>query len=227
MPPKKVNNISEEEMEEIRKSLNYMSEELSKVVKQQAMLLDLMGEVKQLKSLVKEKDKTIELLERRIDDLEQYTRMEDLIISGLETTHKTYASTTAGRRNGEDAPTEELQTLEKQVIQFFESKNMYIDSKNITACHTLPRKDRETKPAIIVRFVNRKHKIELLRQAKKLKGTRVYLNEHLTKKNADIARQPRFLKKQQKIQSTWTRNCKVMIRLNGTPEESKVLLKQL
>lgn len=43
------------------------------------MLLDLMDEVKQLKNLVKEKDKKIEGLERRIDDLGQYTRMEDLI----------------------------------------------------------------------------------------------------------------------------------------------------
>lgn len=82
------------------------------------MLLDLMDEVKQLKNLVKEKDKRIEGLER-IDDLEQYTRMEDLIISGLETTHPTFASTVARDKVGEDSLPEELQTLEKQVIKFF------------------------------------------------------------------------------------------------------------
>lgn len=76
MPPKKIPSAVEEELEEIRKSLNFMSDELSK-----AMLLELMGEVKQLKNLVKEKDKRIEGLEQRIDDLEQYTRMEDLIIT--------------------------------------------------------------------------------------------------------------------------------------------------
>ncbi|ROL43579.1 hypothetical protein DPX16_13510 [Anabarilius grahami] len=92
-------------LEEIRKSLNFMSDELSKVAKQQAMLLDLMDEVKQLKNLVKEKDKRIEGLERRIDDLEQNSRMEDLIISGLETTHRTYASTVARDKVGEDAGT--------------------------------------------------------------------------------------------------------------------------
>ncbi|HAX73371.1 MAG TPA: hypothetical protein DCY20_07595 [Firmicutes bacterium] len=77
MPPKKISNAVEEELEEIRKSLNFMSDELSKVAKQQAMLLDLIDEAKQLKNLVKEKDKRIEGLERRIDDLEQYTKMED------------------------------------------------------------------------------------------------------------------------------------------------------
>lgn len=224
MPPKKISSIVEEELEEIRKSLNFMSDEVSKVAKQQAMLLDLMDEVKQLKNLVKEKDKRIEGLERRIDDLEQYTRMEDLIISGLETKHRTYASALARDKVGENALPEELQTLENQVIKFFESKHMSIHCDNVVACHTLPQRNRGAKPAIVVRFMNRKHKTELLKQAKKLKGTGVYLNEHLTKKNADIARHARTLRKQNKIQATWTRNCKVMIRLNGTPEEAKVLI---
>ncbi|KAJ8361731.1 hypothetical protein AAFF_G00429450 [Aldrovandia affinis] len=59
---------------------------------------------------------------------------------------------------------------------------------------------------------------------RKLKGTQIYLNEHLTKRNADIARTARFLTKQKKIQSTWTANCKVFIKLNGALEVAKVLL---
>ncbi len=129
MPSKKISSVVEDELEEIRKSLNFMSGELSKVAKQQTMLLDLMDEVKQLKNLVKEKDQKIEGLERRVDELEQYTRMEDLIISGLETKHRTYASTVARDRDGEAALPEELQTLEKQVIKFFESQNMIIQSE--------------------------------------------------------------------------------------------------
>lgn len=222
MPPKKVSNIVDEEICEIKESLNFMSEEISKVVKQQGKLLDLMEEVKQLKILVKEKDRIITGLERRIDDLEQYTRMEDVIISGLETTHRTYASVTE-HKDSQNVSTEELKSLERQVVHFFESKNITIQGNNIAACHTLPRKDSKTKPVIVVRFVNRKHKAELLRQSKKLKGTGVYINEHLTKKNADLARQARMLKKQHKIQATWTRNCKIIIRLNGSPEEAKVL----
>lgn len=87
----------------------------------------------------------------------------------------------------------------------------------------LPRKNKTAKPTIIMRFVNRKHKADLLSQAKKLKGTGVYLNEHLTKKNADIARNARYLRNQKKIQATWTRNGQVKIRLNGTPEEAKIV----
>lgn len=131
--------------------------------------------------------------------------MEDLIISGLETTQRMHASTVARDKVSEDALPEELQTLEKQVIKFFERKNMNSESNNGVA---LPRKNGRTRPAIIVRFVNRRHKTELPRQEKKLKGSKVYLNEHLTKENANVSRHACILRKQNKIQATWTRTCK-------------------
>ncbi len=96
---------------------------------------------------------------------------------------------------------------------------MIIQSDNVVACHTLPWRNGGAKPAIVLRFVNQKHKAELPRQAKKLKGTGVYLNEHLPKKNADIARHARILRKQNKIQATRQESDDT---LNGTPEESKV-----
>lgn len=74
-----------------------------------------------------------------------------------------------------------------------------------------------------MRFANRKYKMELMKQGHLLKGTGVYINDHLTKKNADIAWQARMLKKAKNIQATWIRNCKIMIKLNGTPEEAKVM----
>ena len=65
----------------------------------------------------------------------------------------------------------------------------------------------------------------MLKQGRNLKGTNVYMNEHLTKKNADIARQARILRKQEKIQKTWTASCKVFIKLNGdSPEEAKIMV---
>lgn len=47
------------------------------MLKQQMGLLDLADEVRQLKAVIKEKDRKIEELERRVEDLEQCTRMED------------------------------------------------------------------------------------------------------------------------------------------------------
>ncbi|KAG7506884.1 hypothetical protein JOB18_017814 [Solea senegalensis] len=53
-----------EDMEEVNKSLNFMSEELSKVAKQQMGLLEFIEDVKQLKAVIKEKDKIIEELKK-------------------------------------------------------------------------------------------------------------------------------------------------------------------
>lgn len=64
-----------------------------------------------------------------------------------------------------------------------------------------------------------------MKQGFKLQGTGVYLNEHLTKKNGDIAKGARKLRKKKKIKATWTRNCRVFIRTNGaSPEDEKVMV---
>lgn len=221
MPPKR-SNINEEELEDIKKSLNFMSEEITTIAKQQKLIINLIEDIKELRRQSEEKDKKIALLEVRVAELEQYSRISDVIVTGLETKHQTYARAAAEERG--EPPEQELRSLEEQVMAFFNSKGIEMDSKDIEGCHTLPRKNKNQKPAIIIRFVNRKQKKELLKQGRKLKGTNVYVNEHLIKKNADIARQARLLRKQKKIQSTWTSDCKVFIKLNGTPEQAKVLV---
>lgn len=50
--------------------------------------------------------------------------------------------------------------------------------------------------------VKHKNKAELLKQASMFKGMGVYLNDHLTKKTAEIARKARNLKKKNKIPAT-------------------------
>lgn len=88
-------------------------------------LLDLIDEVQQLKPVIKEKDKKTEELEKRVEVLEQYTRINDLLISGLETTQRTYAWITAGDKEGEDAPGGELHSLEQQVNKFFNNRHSF------------------------------------------------------------------------------------------------------
>uniref|UniRef100_A0A1A8UGW8 Uncharacterized protein n=1 Tax=Nothobranchius furzeri TaxID=105023 RepID=A0A1A8UGW8_NOTFU len=215
-----------QDMEEIKKSLNFMSHEITKVAKQQSGLQEVLKEVKQLKALIQEKDKKIELLERRVDELEQHSRLDDLLISGLEI-HRTYAQAAAcdGGKDIEITATHSpgSPSLEDQVIKFFNSKDIAISSKDIVACHSLAQKHSKTS-TIVIRLASRKCKMEVLRNAKKLKGTSVYVNEHLTKRNSEIARQARILRKEKKIHDTWTRNCKVLIKLNGPPEQAKVMV---
>lgn len=78
--------------------------------------------------------------EQRIDELEQYTCKEDVIISGLPTRHHSYANATQKDRS-ENLSDSEAQTLEDQVIQFFNKNEFSIQKGNIATCHTLPKLD--------------------------------------------------------------------------------------
>ncbi|XP_070411977.1 uncharacterized protein [Nothobranchius furzeri] len=187
-----------------------MSEELSTVAKQQKMVMDLVGEIKELKHLNEDKDRRIISLEGYITELEQYTRMNVVIICGLEIKPWSYARAVT-QQEGEVHTDMDTNSLENKVTTFLTNKGIAISNTDIEACHPLPRKIKDAKPAINLRFTNGKFKNALLKQGKKLKGTEMYVNKHLTKKNAEIARKARILKKLRKIQSTWTANCKIFI----------------
>ncbi|KAK1884290.1 Kinesin-related protein 11 [Dissostichus eleginoides] len=121
MAPKKSANLPDE-VEEIKKSLDFLSAEIKTVAAQQNKIMELMGERQSLKIQNIEKDKKITFLENRVADLEQYTRMNDLIISGLKTRHRSYARAaaasedTAAGRGGADAPEVDRESLEQQYV---------------------------------------------------------------------------------------------------------------
>lgn len=196
MGPKKTSAGMEEELEEIKRSLGKVLEQTDIIANQQKMIINLMEEIKMLKMQNQEKDKRINALENRLADLEQYSRINDLIITGLAIKPRSYAravSTTHGE------PTEmDQESTEQQVVTFLNTKGIDVDTKDIEACHQLPKRDRRP-AAVIVRFANRRQKTTVLKQGKKLKGTNVYINEHLTKINSDIARHARILKKSRKF----------------------------
>ena len=56
-----------------------------------AIVTDLQRDNAELKSLLKEKHAKISELENRVDDLEQYTAIDDLIMNGLTVRHRSYS----------------------------------------------------------------------------------------------------------------------------------------
>ncbi len=170
---------------------------------------------------MRSKKNKIKFLENRVSDLKQYSRMNDVIITGLTIKPQSYSKALKGVQQEDSA--EHDDSTEAQVTTFLHDNDISVNRDDIEACHTIPTKDQRVKHVVIVRFANRKNKTDLLKQGRKLKGTNVYINEHLTKANADLAKQARFLKKKGKIQSTWTANCKVFVKLNGSPEQAKVI----
>ena len=81
MGPKKV--PSAEEVDDIKRSLDFLTEEVSAVRLQQSGILKLVEEVKALRIQNEEKTSDPSFLENRVADLELYTRINNVIISGL------------------------------------------------------------------------------------------------------------------------------------------------
>ena len=94
-----------------------------------------------MQSLIELKDKQIETPEKRIDDLEQYSTIYNVIIHGLKTRHKVWSRQITpynANTHGENSPHEELETLEEQVVGYFNSNlHVSIQSSDISSCHTL------------------------------------------------------------------------------------------
>ena len=140
-----------------------------------------------------------------------------MALAGLKIIPKSYAAAVADGKDEE----EQDGSMEEQIAEFLKEKNIEFDTEDIEACYSLSRKAKTGIPAILMKFVNRE-KNSLLRRSKMLKGSKVFINENLTKQNAEIAMKARKARKVGKIQGTWTINGKIYIKLKGTLEEAKV-----
>ncbi|CAL8305163.1 unnamed protein product [Merluccius merluccius] len=171
MPPKK--NLTAGDGESIKESLDFLSAEVAAIKQQQKTILDLVLEVKQLKLQNAEKDKQLLYLDNIVADLEQYTRMNDIIVTGLQIKPRLYAKVASATVNNGDQEPNELDAIsvEQQVAAFLDTRGIKLDCDDIEACHTLPRRnDKDKTTTVIIRFVNRKRKTALLKQGRKLKG---------------------------------------------------------
>ena len=209
------NEACSNQLADIQQSLNEINNKLNGLDECRKEISDLTTLVNILKEQNEDKDKKILELETRVDELEQYTRQDDLVISGLKTRHKSYARATVSEQlqDSQNAPYEEMESLEDHVTRFVEDKmGVRLLSTDVSICHMLPGK--KDIPNIALRLTNRKAKNKILKEARQLKGTNVYINEHLTKKKMTIAATARRLRKEKKILNTWSRNCKIFVKIN-------------
>ncbi|KAK4320927.1 hypothetical protein Pmani_008244 [Petrolisthes manimaculis] len=130
------------------------------------------------------------------DKLEQYSRRENLRISGLEE---------------EDDETEEV--LEAKIIEFAQDIGVKIKSNDISLAHRMGRNREEGRP-VIVRLCHRKKKNEIVINKKKLKekNRKVYVNEDLTSLRA---RMISIVKEHEAVKNVTTRDGSILAWLNS------------
>lgn len=225
MAPRKALGSDGESIEDIKKTLDIMAGEMSTIKKLQVELMDLMNEVKRLRKVCDEKDSKINQLEIQLQQLEQNSIINDIVVTGIEVKPRNYARA-LGESDGGPQDEEDTKSVEEQVIAALHNKGIAINSDIIDNCYSIKKRNPSDKQVIILQMKDRKCKLSLLQQGKKLKGTNIYLNDHLIKCKSEIARKARELRRGGKIANTWTKDCKIFIKLNE-PQGKVVLIRAL
>lgn len=84
----------------------------------------------QLNTLNSEQKDRIDTLENRMYELEQYLRLNGIIVSGLDIKAKSYAKAAALRHDMQTSEEERI-TVEEEVVAFLHSKNIGTDRNSI------------------------------------------------------------------------------------------------
>lgn len=129
----------------------------------------------------------------------QYSQREDLLIKNWEC-----------KANEGD--------LSEKVVNFAKEKlRIDIAREDISISHPLraPRaiNGRQAPPTIIVRFARRESRNRMFERRKYLKGSNIFLEEHLTKSNSTLLFEARKLKQEGKILACFSSNCKPVAKL--------------
>lgn len=156
--------------------------------------------VNELQTQLKASGVRCNVIEMRQDDLEQYTRRQNIRISGFEE--------------------QEGESTDDIIVDFAKNAlNLDINPSEIDRRHRVGRKG-PSKPSrnIIVRFVSYKTKVKFMESRKATRAynsrqrTSHFISEDLTRKRSNVAFQARKLKREGTIKDTWTYDSKIFIK---------------
>lgn len=153
---------------------------------------------------LKEASWTIRRLEKDVHDLQQYSRRNNLEIKGIPLSTK-----------------EDVYCILEYTAK---SLNLPYNRQDISTAHRLPSRNQDI-PVIIVAFISRSVRDSWLAAAKKrrlntkdisvhLADGPVFVNPHLTGYNKALLGRAKHLAREKKLHSAWTKDGKVMFRLN-------------
>ena len=157
-------------------------------------------------------------IEKAVANCEQYTRRENFEVSGIPA----------------DVADE---ILEEKVLDIVNIVTGRTDDNplrtpllpnDIHACHRLKKEQGEEVPKVIVRMVNRKNTIEVLKNKKmvlekqdKLNNPNLFINENLCNSNKNLLEEARKLKKNGLLKRCWTFNGVTHIKIKETDAKGK------
>lgn len=185
--------ILEDDSKELMKSLEFAHAEI----------LDLKGNMKVLQKLVSDKQVVIDALQSRVVDLQErvnyhddYSRRSNLRISGLV-----------------EQPSETWEQTLTSVTKFLQEK-LQLPSVDLERAHRVGTATPSHPRTIVARFEKFGQREAALRNAKKLKGTGIYLNEDLCPASMEIKKKqiPLMKKAREEGKIAFFRHTKLIIK---------------
>lgn len=164
----------------------------------------------------------------RIDDLESYSRSENLVIRGLPEKSAAEMATASMGSDGNPLLLDGSKSVENTVIAFCkDSLGIELSSADISIAHRLKAGQKDEFRPVIVRFTSRKMRNTVYGAKKQLKNRsgKVYISEHLTKTASDLFFDARKLLREKKIFAAWTQNGQVFARLNPDQNSRPSIIK--
>ena len=224
-----------------RSRKNSDSDELKNDIKEmKETLKSLVETVEDLKHKINEKDERIIFLEEKLNDMEQYSKKNNIIISGNDVKLHTYShkakdgslqDDSQDRTGNDEEQREEIgdrvQQKEEAIMKSnfvkFASERLKvkIEGPDIIAIHTLKKRPDGMEP-VLVKFGYNSVKRDIMSARKRLKGTDIYINDQLTKKNAEIEKKARIMRKDKMIHSSWTFNGRIFIKKTESSKKEEV-----
>jgi hypothetical protein len=135
-------------------------------------------------------------MELKYDRLEQYGRRNSIRIRGIQEPDNTNTEIT-----------------DAEVIKLATQLQVPITQSDINRSHRVGIKRDQQSRDILVKFVSHNVKVQFMMSRMKLKGSGIYINEALTRTRAQLFSQTRALKRQKKIQDTWTKTGAIFVKL--------------
>uniref|UniRef100_A0A8D8R0M1 FP protein C-terminal domain-containing protein n=1 Tax=Cacopsylla melanoneura TaxID=428564 RepID=A0A8D8R0M1_9HEMI len=180
--------------EKLTKMMNLLLEQKVQIEKMEKKMNEQMEENKKLRSELKEaKDE--------VSDLQQRQRLNNIIINGIP------------EAKGEN------------VIKIVESLGDKLGISNpgfhIQVAHRVKTKTANKVRPIVVRLINTRTRDAwtMAFRQKQMWKQKIYVSEHLTKKNQDLLAKTKELKLKHQYQYVWVKDCRILVRKN---EKSRV-----
>ena len=163
-------------------------------------------------SMLTAKDEEIQLLQKRTteledrcDALEQYGRRNAVRVRGVPEPEK--------------GVSEDTDSIVCDLAN--EKLGLQLDPSDLVRSHRVGklRESSDGSPGmrdIIVKFVSHNSKVAMMKNRSKLKGSRLFINEDLSRIRASLAYKARVLKREKKILDTWTRDGAIYLKLQDS-----------